>query len=392
MKKQELLKCLRYLAMAGAVTFVISGMSACKEKGGQGKNPKGTSPLVSTPVPIAEPSGEVFEKADSQIVEARKSELASQTAITINGEPVGMDYAMFWIYQMEQSGNRYAKLSGYPTTEEFWAEIADGEGHTNRDLYLENAQETMIQYEVLYDCAKKKQLTLTANELQNVKAYVEEMKQNLSASEAERGGFGSESLQKMVTEMFLAEKYYESMTQNLGVDKDKVKKTVNPEEYREYKTEYLYMPTTYYNEKYELCQESEEVKQLCREVMESYKKETERGKTLEEIAAKDDSLQCKERKFLVNGNGAETAYAAAAKKLGENEICGPIQTEYGLYLIRMIDNDCKDAYNEAVETAYEGEKRKAFEAAYRVLLESYEIEVTKENWNGVVMGKTVSEN
>lgn len=390
MEKRKLVKALQCFAMTGAVIFVVSGMCACKREEGQDKKPV-PSLAITTPEPTTEPSKEKFEDADPKTVEARKRELSLQPALTIDGNTVGMDRAMFWIYQMEQSGIRYAKLAGYPTTEEFWAEISDDEGHTIRDSYLENTKETMIQYEVLYDCAMNKKVELTANEMQKVRAYVEDLKQTMSAAEAERGGFDKESLTETATRMFLAEKYYENMTQNLGVDKEKVAKSINPEEYREYKTEYLYMPTTYYDENYELCQESEEVKKLCREVMESYKKEIDRGKTFGEIVGEDDSLQQKERKFLENGNGAEVAYAAAAKKLGENEICGPVQTEYGLYLIRMIDKDCKEAYDEAVEAAYESEKRKAFEAAYQVLLESYEIEVKEESWTGIVMGKTVSE-
>ncbi|MGN1084113.1 MAG: peptidylprolyl isomerase, partial [Lachnospiraceae bacterium] len=91
-----------------------------------------------------------------------------------------------------------------------------------------------------------------------------------------------------------------------------------------------------------------------------------------------------------DGTGAEEAYAKTAAELKVGEISKPVQTEYGIYLIKMIDDECTKTYEAAVDAAYEVERSEAFEAAYEVLLTEYPVEVNEEAWEPVLLGATVS--
>ena len=67
-----------------------------------------------------------------------------------------------------------------------------------------------------------------------------------------------------------------------------------------------------------------------------------------------------------------------------------LKTEYGIYIIRMVDRDCQVSYEEAVDAAFEVKKSEAMEAAYRVLSEQYPTELNEEAWSEIVIGATVS--
>ena len=179
--------------------------------------------------------------------------------------------------------------------------------------------------------------------------------------------------------------------QNLAVGSpESVRETINKEDYKEYETEYLYLPTTYYDEGYNICQESPEVIESRKAQMQDCYDQVMGGANFEEVAATDDTIVYNTRTFLAEGDGAEAPYKEAAVKLKVGEVCGPIETEYGVYIIRMVDDMCTKTYEETVAAEYEVQRNEAFQAAYEVLLEQYEVTVNEEVWEDILMGATVS--
>ena len=83
-------------------------------------------------------------------------------------------------------------------------------------------------------------------------------------------------------------------------------------------------------------------------------------------------------------------YKDTAALLENGEICSPIQTEYGIYIIRMVDDQCTKSYEAAVDAEYELKRSEAFQAAYEVLLAEYEVTVNEEAWGEIILGATVS--
>ena len=67
-----------------------------------------------------------------------------------------------------------------------------------------------------------------------------------------------------------------------------------------------------------------------------------------------------------------------------------MQTEYGVYLIKMLDDECTKTYEAAVDAAYEVERSNAFAAAYNVLLAEYAVQINEAVWDKVLFGATVS--
>ncbi len=373
--------CVKAGCMYVLLCVLFCGLIACKKEKQQEEEES---------TPTAGVTWEGFDKANQELVAQRAKEYGEKKAVSVGDMELAMDTAAFFIYTMEVQGNSYASFYQSQYGEDYWTMPYDEEGRITRDVFKEETMNMLIQYAVMYDCAVKKGMELTEEEQKDCVAFVEEIKAVMSAEEAERGGFTTESLQKVCGFMMLAEKYYTNMTDNLGVTREGVRETVNKADYKEYETEYLYLATTYYDEEYNICEESDEIKEERKAQMRDYYDQVKEGTSFAELTEREETLVHNTRTFLEKGDGAEEGYREAAVKLKENEVTGPVQTEYGIYLIRMLDEDCTKSYEAAVEAEYELQRSDAFAAAYEVLLSDYEVNVNDAVWDEVVFGATVS--
>ena len=378
-------KCRNQKSMIRSVLVLLCVLAcfftACK------KEPKQEGPQ---PTPTPEVVFEGFADADPALVKERAEEYAKLIAVTVGDTDISMQKAMFLIYSMEVQGNSYAAYYESQYGLDYWDMEYDEEGRTTREVFKEETIEALIQYAVLYDCAVKNGMELTYDETKENADFVEEIKGLMSAEEAERGGFTTDNLRETCAWMMLGEKYYGKMTDTLGVTEESVRKTIDKADYREYETEYLYLPTTYYDEGYNICQESPEVIESRKAQMQDCYDQVLGGATFEAVAATDETIVYNTRTFLAEGNGAEAPYMDAAVKLKVGEVCGPVETEYGVYIIRMLDDKCTKTYEATVAAEYEMQRNEAFQAAYEVLLEQYEVTVNEEVWEDILMGATVS--
>ena len=361
----------RVLSVLFVIAFLL--ISGCQKKKPEEQKPELTG----------------FMAANQKIVEKRAAELSGETAITINNQKISMIPAMFLIYSMEVRGNYYALYQELSETA-FWNSVDEETGKRISELTKEQMIDTLVQYAVLNDCAEKNGLVLSKEDLSGVTETVSNIKEALTAEETERGGFTEENLYETGCFLKLADKYYDKMTENLPVTKESVASELNKEEYEEYKTSYLYYPTTYYSDDFSLCEETEENKQIARERMEELYLLAKQGDSFDVLAEQEKKTTVNTRTFLVNGLGAEDAYRDAAKLLQNGEISMPVQTEYGIYLIRMEDRECSETYDAKVDELFEQKRSEAFAAAYEVLRSEYQIEVNQEAFQDILLGATVS--
>ena len=387
MKKRTKEKTVTHNVSAGLMGICLAGALLCGCSKGK-EQPVSSFTPTSQPSPIIEASNG-FDAADTRLVSERATVLKKQTVVTLDDIAVTMDKAMYLIYSMEVRGNYFAAYYDSPEGTNYWDTLYD-DTRTVREAFKQETMDALIQYGVLHDCAVKNGMSLTEEEIAQNNAFVEQIKEVLTADETERGGFTTEGLREVCGWMMLAEKYYNKMTDNLNVDKEEVRKNINREEYKEYETQYLYLATAYYDDNFNICQESDDVKAAHMAKMQDYYEQVMEGVTFEVLQNADPSLKVNTRTFLETGDGAEEAYRQAAKALETGGISAPVQTEYGIYLIRMINPDCTKSYEAAVNAAYESERQKAFVAAYKVLREQYEITVNEEVWGDIVFGSTVS--
>lgn len=384
MKRGSISLFTRKCRLSGAILLMIgmimSPLSGCKGKGGDG-----TDSLV-TPEAVQEG----FAAANETLVKQREKELKEIVAVKVGDADVSMQTAMFLIYSMEVQGNSYAAYYESQFGVDYWGMEYDELGRTTREVFKEETIDALIQYAVLYDCAVKDGMFLTEEEVAENNAFVANLTGLLSAEETERAGFTEENLRETCGWMMLGEKYYKKMTENLGITKEDIEKSIKIKDYKEYETEYVYLPTTYYDEEYNICDESEAVVKERKERIQKYYEQVVAGATFEDLAFGDEELVHKTRTFLEKGDEAEALYKSVAMNLEVGEVSAPVQTEYGVYLIRMVDDACTKTYDATVAAEYEVRKNEAFQIAYEVLLDTYDVSVNEAAWKEIILGATVS--
>lgn len=364
--------------------IVLCLFAACKRS----ETKDNETDIPETPAVETEQKG--FSGANAELVKQRAEAFAKTTAVSVGDMDISMEKAMFLIYSMEVQGNSYAAFYESQYGLDYWEMAYDDQGHTTREVFKEETMKALVQYAVLYDCAVKNGMQLTVEEEEENNAFVESLKELLSAEETERGGFTTENLRETCRWMMLGEKYYGMMTENLGITKESVRETIDKKDYKEYETEYLYLPTSYYDEDYNIKEESNDVKEACMAQMQDFYEQVCEGAGFKELAGIEERLVHKTRTFLAEGAEAEQKYKEAAINLAVGEVSEPVQTEYGIYIIRMLDDDCTKTYEATVEAEYELQRSEAFEAAYEVLLAEYEVKVNEEAWGDIILGATVS--
>ena len=318
-------------------------------------------------------------------IEQKRKENTEILVLKIGEKEISMDTMMFFIYSMEAKGayNEAYYQEYYGTS--FW-NLEYNRDYTMRDVYKDLTMDSVIQYTILADQAKKHGISLTKEEEQENKIYVEQVLNTMSTEQLEYAGFTVESLTQVNAMVMLAEKYYEEMIEQIEISEEDIQAQISLEDYKEYETEYWFLSTSVYNENYEVIQVSDKEKEAVLEQMQQIRERLLDGEETEVLQMEYAELLNQTRIFLEQGIEAEEEYKKTASKLKIGEYSKPVQTEYGVYIIRMINDACTYSYEKAMETAYEEARQSVFEEQYEALEESYKITIQKEFWDSLEFG------
>ena len=113
----------------------------------------------------------------------------------------------------------------------------------------------------------------------------------------------------------------------------------------------------------------------------------ESGKSMEEAAKAAKEARYSTRDFTVEEleNEAEYCVKAAALKVGEYTQVVEFNSAY--YIIKLTDDDSKEAYEEAIEDAMEAKKSEKYADKMEELKEKeYKIEVNEKVWDSFELG------
>lgn len=331
------------------------------------------------------------KQADGVKVQDRAEELAGQKVLTLGDFSLTMDQMMFWLYSEEKEAAQYDYMyqTYYGTS---YMELTHPQaGISMREFHKEYVLNSAKQYAILYQEALKNGITLSEEEQAENEAFVNSFFEILSANELEKGGFTREVLRRTAEMMTYAEKYYNFMIEKFAIAEEDVIASVNKEDYKEYETEYLFLSTVSYDENSMLIERTAEEKAEDYAYMEGLLEKLESGSTMAELqAAETESvLTYTTKTFLANTVDVEPAYVEAAVKLANGAYSGIVETKYGYYIIKMVNDACTTSYEAALDEAYGTLVDELFAKEYAKLEETYAPVLNEEIWSTVNFGNFV---
>lgn len=357
------------------VMFALCGMLSA----GCGKAAKGENNLAPTP--------KAQQAADSEAVRKKAEELEKQVVVTIGDFEMTMDKMMFFLYSVENDGTMKDYYYQVYYEMSFWDLPYDESGATMRDFYKDYVMNSAIQYAVLYQEAVKAGLELSEEEKAENAKFIDEFLSVASAALLERTGFTKEKLTETMEFMGLAEKYYDVMAEGFEISEESIAAEIKKEDYKEYSTEYLYLSTSSYDSEYNLIEHSEEEKAAYYELMQGYLEQLQNGASMEEVAEQNTALTHTTRVFLADAETVDPNYRQASAALENGAYSDVVETRYGYYIIRMIDNDCTTSYEAAQKELLQVKEDEAFVRAFEELQTAYPQNINEELWGPLVLGE-----
>lgn len=242
----------------------------------------------------------------------------------------------------------------------------DGKGSDEKEVKeltreLTNAAvNNAIKYQLFYEMAIEEGYTLTEEEKSECLKKAESIQKNFGEETLNSYGLSIENVKVIQEKLALATRYYSNYIDSFSIDKEAIRNNLDTADYKQYKINYLFGQKT----------EKELIADLRDKAL------TEDFKDLSEEAG----IKSGDLTFLAGKDtfGEEKILEDTVISMKEGEVSEVIETINGFYILKLISESSKDAFEKAVEERYEKERNEAAEAGYQSLKADHEIELNKD--------------
>lgn len=305
--------------------------------------------------------------------------------LTINDKKLYQKDFIYDIYLVETEGERMENYIQDTLDVSYWD--YEQNGSSMRELAKDSVLSRVVLYEILSDQANQNGISLSQQELSQNQEAISQIMQTVSEEDIKRLGITREIISDSYNKIALGDKYYKELLNGFYVNEDVIHARLNPEDYREYKTECLFLPYTTGEDNKAIFLsngKSASLKPILSEVLFS----SEQGVEFAELLNEDIGFVYMTRDFIYGDSSCEKEYQEAAMQLKNGAYSNLILTEQGYYIIHMLDNHSTQKYEMAVEEAIREEKEKQFEIYYDSLKENYNININFPVWTKIQIGDT----
>ncbi len=312
-----------------------------------------------------------------------------EAVLTIDDIKLTKEDFLYDIYLIESEGNSMDELYRENYGMSYWDTPYNEKGDTLRDIAKDTVLSRVTMYEILNDRAKKAGISLTEDEIAANEEAVDKVLMEIDTAKLAAAGLTREIILKAYNRLGLGDKYYLEVIKDFDIDTDSIRQDINPEDYREYKTECLYAATVIRQDQDIIPLGRDELRKSYAALEDALVK-IEKGLDFAQIIKEDtdDILTKYSRSFILSDNIPEPEYRDAAILLENGAYSEIITINYGYYIIHMLDNNSPDRYEQAVEGAVKAEEYRQFEALYNEWKSQYDIRINTEYWDSLVIGSS----
>ena len=320
------------------------------------------------------------------------SSAMGETIVTVNNTKVGIDEMMYYIYQTEQEGNYYEELYQSYFNSSYW-DMAYDEERTFRDFEKEETMNSAVMYTIFEEKAKEAGYSLTEEEQAEVAADAQTFYDELSETQRTTMNLDVKKITTIQSKVLLASKYYDEVMAGIIIDEELEASRIEPSEYRQYDVAYIYIPSVGYDEEFNMIEYTEEEKQAAYDTIADLLPKAMEAEDFDTLIPEDDfTLESGTFSFLKGDELYGANVEKEALKLENGQVSDHIiEEEDGYYIVKMINNNSTESYDEAVEEVLNNARYTAFQKVYEQIKEAYAIEINNSVWDEIVIGEITYE-
>ncbi len=333
-----------------------------------------------------------LSEESKKAVDEKLKKYQSELVATIGDRELYMDEMLFYIIYYEAQGDYedyYNQV--YNGIDDYFWDMTDEDGVTMREKLKQYALDAAICNVIYAEQARKLGYSLTEEEIAANEATVDTIISGYTEEQIVQGGIAREALLKSYETLTLSAKYSGQVESEIlaGIDEEEIKAGIDKADYEEYQTEYLFLSTTAYDENMKAIDLSEEELAEKYAIMEEAYKMIESGMDFDEVQAelsKKADVKYSERSFNPSDTMYEDAYVDAAESLADGEYSQIVKSNYGYYIVKMIDKASDESYEQAITDAVSAKVDEIYNENYEKLLEDANVVINHEVWDLVEMG------
>lgn len=304
-------------------------------------------------------------------------------------DTVYMKEAVYSIYQVENQYNQYSSIYQQLYGKTYWEmEDVDSKGRNGASAAKKQVMDSLKQREVLYMEAQKRGYSLTAEEEKTAENNVADTMKNFTDKQKKLEGLDEKTLKSEFKKNALAEKFRQILIKESGVDEEALKATVNKQDYRQYTLQY-YKVSNQETSGEETKEVSAEQKQTNLTNMQALQEKAKTAKDFTKLLDDNDrtGIQYQTenliKKDLKDSTFLNKKLRKQIMKMDNGQISDIIEGDDGYYLIKMVNNDDSEAYDNQCQSVVNEEETKRFNARYAEFAPNYVTEV-QSYWKGRV--------
>lgn len=285
-------------------------------------------------------------------------------------------------YKKEQNGYF---ISMYGENYDFWS-LKNSSGTTVRDGYKEDAYKAAVYSYAFYYEAKAAGLELDEAHRKGLAQATQNFMNNYTPAERAKCGMTEECIRSNYEVVFLADQYITRLSQDFSIDEEAIRKSVNKEDYRMYRTRYLSIAKYDRDENFQRVDFTPEEQEARKKAIEDAYERTVNGESMESIyESYKEYMYGGISEFAVKDVDSDPDYNREAMKLkkGESTL---FEREASYYVITLEDDTKYQGYEEAVAAAIETARNTGISGVYDGISNKYDFAKT-EDWDSVKFGE-----
>ncbi|MCD7825417.1 MAG: SurA N-terminal domain-containing protein [Clostridiaceae bacterium] len=328
-----------------------------------------------------------------------------QVVATVGETDITMDDMMYPIYEIESEYQQWDELyqmyygtSVWDATYQGSNSSAAAAGATNAVGLKQEVIDQEIEYELLYQKATEAGYSLDDEDNAEIEEEVADALKGLSWLQKFQLNISESKLTERFEKRTLAEKYKEDKQEELNqeVDEDAAIEDISKKDYRQYDIQYYYASTTSTDDDGNSVDLTTKEKKALAAKMKALAKKAKSAKNFKKLLddSEEDITLTDDESFTEQDGWSMVSnkYVKQIKKMKNGEISEAIiDDKTGYYVVvKMIDNNSTEAYDEACETAITEAQDEKYNDWFAD--EQTAIGVTlDDSWNDVTLGTVTTD-